>query len=106
MLNEFVLLVLLVLVASLLSVSVEWHVAVVCLWLVYAVAGTWLLVVATPELAIAKYITGTTVCALLMPGLRALGSGRAARGGRVRRDRKSTRLNSSHSQQSRMPSSA
>jgi hypothetical protein len=84
-LNEFVLLVLLVLVASLLSVSVEWHVAVVCLWLVYAVAGTWLLVVATPELAIAKYITGTTVCALLMPGLRALGSGRAARGGRVRR---------------------
>lgn len=86
MLNEFVLLVLLVLVASLLSVSVEWHVAVTCLWLVYAVAGTWLLVVATPELAIAKYITGTTVCALLTPGLRAQRSAtRAVRGGRLRR---------------------
>ena len=85
MLNEFVLLVLLVVVASLLSVSVEWHVAATCLWLVYVVAGTWLLVVATPELALAKYITGTTVCALLLPGLRALSTGRAARGGRVRR---------------------
>lgn len=85
MLNEFVLLVLLVVVASLLSVSVEWHVAVACLWLVYVIAGTWLIVVATPELAIAKYVTGTTVCALLLPGVRALSAGNPARQGRVRR---------------------
>lgn len=85
MLNEFVLLLLLVVVASVLSIAVEWHVALACLWLVYVIAGTWLLVVATPELALAKFVTGTTVCALLLPGLRALSSDRAARGGRVRR---------------------
>ena len=85
MLNEFVLLILLVVVASLLSVSVEWHIAVACLWLVYIVAGTWLLVVATPELAIAKFVTGTTVCALLLPGVRSLSAGNARQSGRVRR---------------------
>jgi hypothetical protein len=84
-LNEFVLLALLVVIASLLSIAVEWHIALACLWLVYVLAGTWLLVVATPELALAKYVTGTTVCALLMPGLRALSAGKANRGGRVRR---------------------
>ncbi len=84
-LNEFVLLVLLVVVASLLSVSVEWHVALACLWLVYGIASTWLAVVATPELAGAKLVTGSTVCVLLAPSLRALSAERARSTGRVRR---------------------
>lgn len=69
--NELALLVMLVVVASLLSISVEWHVAAACLWLVHMLVSVWLAVVATPELAVSKAVTGTTVCLLLIPSLRA-----------------------------------
>lgn len=78
--NELALLVMLVVVASLLSISVEWHVAAVCLWLVHILVSVWLAVVATPELAISKAVTGTTVCLLLIPSLRAFSQARASAG--------------------------
>ncbi|MBU6152223.1 MAG: hypothetical protein KGR25_12285, partial [Chloroflexi bacterium] len=56
--NELALLVMLVVVASLLSISVEWHVAAACLWLVHMLVSVWLAVVATPELAVSKAVTG------------------------------------------------
>jgi hypothetical protein len=79
--NELAILIPLVLVASVLTVSVSWRVALASLWGVYVLVGLWLLVVMTPEVALAKVITGTTVCALLWPSLRALltGSGAARR---------------------------
>ena len=73
--NELAILIALVLVASLLSVSVDWRLALGSLWGVHFLVGLWLLVIATPEVAVAKVITGTTVCALLWPGLRALNEG-------------------------------
>jgi hypothetical protein len=73
--NELVVLIPLVLVASLLSISVSWPVALASLWGVHVLVGLWLLLVATPEVALAKAITGTTVCILLWPGLRALFAG-------------------------------
>ena len=78
--NELALLVMLVVVASLLSISVEWHVAAACLWLVHMLVSVWLAVVATPELAVSKAVTGTTVCLLLIPSLRAFSQARAAVG--------------------------
>ncbi len=78
--NELALLITLVVVASLLSISVEWHIAASCLWLVHILVSVWLAVVATPELAVAKAVTGTTVCLLLIPSLRAFSQARAAVG--------------------------
>ncbi len=78
--NDLVVLIPLVIVASLLSISLEWRLALGSLWAVHLLVGAWLALVATPELALAKAITGTTVCALLWPSLRALfGSGYEAR---------------------------
>jgi hypothetical protein len=73
--NELVILIPLVLVASLLSISVDWRVALGSLWAVHALIGLWLALVVTPEVAMAKIITGTTICALLWPSLRALFAG-------------------------------
>jgi hypothetical protein len=73
--NELLILVPLVLVASLLSVSVDWRLALGCLWGVHLLVSLWLSAVATPEVALAKAITGTTVCALLWPSMRALFAG-------------------------------
>jgi hypothetical protein len=70
--NELVLLIPLVLVASALSVSVDWRLALASLWLVHILVAAWLWTVATPEVALAKAITGTTVAALLFPSLRTL----------------------------------
>jgi hypothetical protein len=79
--NELIILIPLVLVASLLSVSLDWQVALGSLWAVYLLVSLWLAVVVTPEVALAKAITGTTVCLLLWPSLRALltGTGEARR---------------------------
>src|SRR5919108_886683 len=76
--NELVILVPLVLVASVLSISASWRVALASLWGVHLLVGLWLLLVVTPEVAVAKAITGTTVCAVLWPGLRTLFAGAAA----------------------------
>ena len=76
MLNELVILVPLVLVASLLSVSLSWRLVLACLWLVHVLVAVWLWQMTTPEVALTKAITGTTVCAVLWPGLRALFAGR------------------------------
>src|SRR6266545_774444 len=73
--NELTVLIPLVLVASLLSISVNWRLALVSLWLVYFLVALWLLIVATPEVALAKLITGTTVAGLLYPSLRTLYTG-------------------------------
>lgn len=73
--NELIILIPLVLVASLLSISVDWRVALGSLWGVHLLVSAWLSVVATPEVALAKAITGTTVCALLWPSLRSLFAG-------------------------------
>jgi len=73
--NELTVLVPLVLVASLLSISVDWRLALVSLWLVHALIAAWLWIVATPEVALAKLITGSTIAALLFPSLRTLHSG-------------------------------
>ncbi len=73
--NELAILIPLVLIASLLSVSVDWRLTLGSLWAVHLLVGLWLAVVATPEVALAKAITGTTVCALLWPSLRALNQG-------------------------------
>ena len=70
--NELVLLIPLVLVASLLSISLNWRIAVACIWLVHVLVAAWLWTAATPEVALAKAITGTTVAVLLWPSLRAL----------------------------------
>ena len=70
--NELIILIPLVLVASLLSVSLDWRVALGSLWAVHLLISLWLAIVVTPEVALAKAITGTTVCALLWPSLRAL----------------------------------
>jgi hypothetical protein len=70
--NELTLLVPLVLVASLLSTSVSWQVALGSLWVVHVLLAAWLWLVATPELALAKAITGTTVVVLLFPSMRTL----------------------------------
>jgi hypothetical protein len=82
--NELIVLIPLVLVASLLSVSLDWRVALASLWAVHILVSLWLATVVTPEVALAKAITGTTVCLLLWPSLRALltgmtGSGEARR---------------------------
>jgi hypothetical protein len=79
--NELIILIPLVLVASLLSVSLDWQVALGSLWAVYLLVSLWLAIVVTPEVALAKAITGTTVCLLLWPSLRALltGTGEARR---------------------------
>jgi len=74
-LNELFILIPLVLVASLLSVSIDWRLSLGALWVVHLLVGLWLLVVVTPEVALAKVITGTTVCALLWPSLRTLYQG-------------------------------
>jgi len=73
--NELTVLIPLVLVASLLSISVDWRLVLASLWLVHALVAVWLLLVATPEVALAKLITGTTVAGLLYPSLRALHAG-------------------------------
>lgn len=73
--NELAILISLVLVASILSVSVSWRVALTSLWGVYLLVSVWLSLMVTPEVALAKAITGTTVCALLQPNLRALFGG-------------------------------
>jgi hypothetical protein len=73
--NELAVLVPLVLVASVLSVSVDWRVALASLWLVHVLVAAWLWIVATPEVALAKVITGTTVTVLLYPSLRTLYGG-------------------------------
>ena len=70
--NELMLLIPLVLVASLLSISVSWQIALASLWLVHILVAAWLWLVATPEVALAKAITGTTVVALLFPSMRSL----------------------------------
>lgn len=70
--NELVTLIPLVLVASLLSVSVRWEVALGTLWGVNLLVAAWLWQVATPEVALAKAITGTTICLVLWPSLKAL----------------------------------
>jgi hypothetical protein len=71
-LNELFILIPLALVASLLSISVDWRLALGALWVVHLLVSMWLAVVVTPEVALAKAITGTTVCLLLWPSLRAL----------------------------------
>jgi hypothetical protein len=86
MINELTLLIPLVLVASLLSTSVSWHVALVSLWVVHILVAAWLWLVATPELALAKAITGTTVVILLFPSMRRLFA--APEGGGERRQRR------------------
>jgi hypothetical protein len=68
--SELVVLVPLVLVASVLSISLSWRLALAALWGVHLLVGLWLLLVVTPEVAVAKAITGTTVCAVLWSGLR------------------------------------
>lgn len=73
--NELIILIPLVLVASLLSVSLDWRVALGSLWAVHLLISLWLSIVVTPEVALAKAITGTTVCVLLWPSLRALFTG-------------------------------
>jgi hypothetical protein len=73
--NELTVLIPLVLVASLLSISVSWWVALASLWCIYLLVAIWLWIVATPEVALAKAITGTTVCLLLWPSLRLLFGG-------------------------------
>jgi hypothetical protein len=73
--NELIILTPLVLVASLLSVSVNWRVALASLWCVNLLVSVWLALVVTPEVALAKAITGTTMCVLLWPSLRALFAG-------------------------------
>ena len=73
--NSLFILIPLVLVASLLSISVDWRVALASLWLVHVLVSLWLFQVLTPEVALAKAITGTTVCAILLPSLRALFAG-------------------------------
>lgn len=73
--NQLLVLVPLVLVASILSVSVDWRVALGSLWSVHLLVSLWLAELVTPEVALAKAITGTTVCAVLWPSLRALYSG-------------------------------
>ena len=73
--NELVILIPLVLVASLLSVSVDWRLTLGALWAVHLLVALWLAVVVTPEIALAKAITGTTVCLLLWPSLRSLSAG-------------------------------
>ena len=70
--NELTLLIPLVLVASLLSTSVSWQLALASLWVVHVLLAAWLWLVATPELALAKAITGTTVVILLYPSMRTL----------------------------------
>ena len=70
--NELTLLIPLVLVASLLSISVSWQLSLTSLWLVHLLVAAWLWLVATPEVALAKAITGTTIAALLFPSMRAL----------------------------------
>ena len=72
MTNELSLLIPLVLVASLLSISVSWWLALASLWVVHVLLAAWLWLVATPELALAKAITGTTVVILLYPSMRTL----------------------------------
>jgi nucleoside-diphosphate-sugar epimerase len=74
-LNELFILIPLVLVASLLSVAVDWRLSLAALWSVHLLVALWLALVATPEVALAKAITGTTVCVLLWPSLRALYGG-------------------------------
>ncbi|HEV2125736.1 MAG TPA: hypothetical protein VGW38_23525 [Chloroflexota bacterium] len=83
--NELYTLIPLVLVASLLSISVSWRVAIASLWLVYLLVAIWLWIVATPEVALAKAITGTTICALLWPSLRSLFGGPSASNQRAKR---------------------
>ncbi len=73
--TELAILIPLVLVASLLSISVNWRVALGSLWLVHLLVAAWLWTVATPEVAAAKAITGTTITVLLFPSLRALFAG-------------------------------
>ena len=68
--NELTLLIPLVLVASLLSINVSWQLTLASLWLVHVLVAAWLWLVATPEVALAKAITGTTIAALLYPSLR------------------------------------
>src|SRR5688572_13645514 len=70
--NELTLLIPLVLVASLLSTSISWRIALASLWVVHVLLAAWLWLVATPELALAKAITGTTVVILLFPSMRTL----------------------------------
>jgi hypothetical protein len=74
-LNELFILIPLVLVASLLSVAFDWRLSLAALWSVHLLVALWLALVATPEVALAKAITGTTVCLLLWPSLRALYGG-------------------------------
>jgi len=62
--NELTLLIPLVLVASLLSINVSWQLTLASLWLVHVLVAAWLWLVATPEVALAKAITGTTIAAL------------------------------------------
>ena len=73
--NELTVLIPLVLVASLLSISVDWRIALASLWLVHVLVAAWLWIVATPEVALAKAITGTTIVGLLYPSLRTLYTG-------------------------------
>ena len=73
--NELTVLIPLVMVASLLSISVSWRVAVASLWLVHVLVAAWLWIVATPEVALAKAITGSTIALLLWPSLRTLYAG-------------------------------
>lgn len=75
--NELTVLIPLVLVASALSVSVDWRAVLASVWLVHILVASWLWIVATPEVALAKAITGTTVAALLWPPLRSLFGGTA-----------------------------
>ena len=73
--NELTVLIPLVLVASLLSISVDWRIALASLWLVHVLVAAWLWIVATPEVALAKAITGTTIVGLLYQSLRTLYTG-------------------------------
>jgi len=81
--NELTLLIPLVLVASLLSTSISWRIALASLWVVHMLLAAWLWLVATPELALAKAITGTTIVILLIPSMRTLFA--APKGGGERR---------------------
>ena len=83
--NELAILIPLLLLASLLSVALNWRVVVACLWLVHMLVAVWLWRVTTPEVALAKAITGTTICAVLWPGLRSLFGGRYQTRRRTRR---------------------
>lgn len=65
-------LVALVVAAALLALVPDWRVALVSLWAVHALVALMLYRETTVAVAAAKLVTGTTVCLLLLPSIRAL----------------------------------